>query len=60
MSQRKSEKKEMQGESLAHQNEYSLPEELHEGWCEEVVKNGTGASKGVGSALQCDLHPQKG
>ena len=44
-SQRKSEKKEVQGEILAYQEEYGLPKELHEGgrsrscyervWCQQ-------------------------
>ena len=38
----------MQVEILAYQ-EYSLPEELHEGGCQQVVTSGHGASKNVGS-----------
>ena len=48
-SQKKSEKEEVQVEILAYQ-EYSLPEELHEGGCQQVVTSGHGASKNVGSA----------
>ena len=40
----------MQSEVLAHQEEQSVPEELHEGRSEEVVKNESGISESVESA----------
>ena len=40
----------MQGETLAHQEESSFPEELHEGRGEEVVKNVCGSRESVVSA----------
>ena len=53
-SQGKSEKKEVQNEILVHQEEQTLPEELHEGGCQEVAMSGYGASKNVESACGWD------
>ena len=48
-SERKSEKKQVQGEILAHQEELSFPGELHESSGQESVTSGYGASKNVES-----------
>ena len=50
----------MQGEILAHQEESSLPEVLHEGRCEEVVKNVFGSRESAGERMQWELLSQKG
>ena len=48
-SQGTGEEEEVQIEILDHQEEYSFPEELHEGGCQEFVTSGHGASKNLGS-----------
>ena len=57
--ERKSEEEEVQGEILDHQEEQGLSKELHEGRCEEVVKNRCGASKELGSACSGNCPQQK-
>ena len=47
---RKSEKSEVYGQILAHQEEYNLSKELHEAGGQEVAASGYGASKDVESA----------
>ena len=50
-SERKSQKKEVQSETLAHQEEQSLPEEPHEGGRgQEVVTSGHGANNDLVSS----------
>ena len=49
-SRKTGEKKKVQVEILAYQEEQSLPEKLHECWCQEVVTSGHDASKNVESA----------
>ena len=49
-SKSKSEKKEVQNEILAHQEEQSLPEDLREGGCQEVVTSRHGANNDLGSS----------
>ena len=44
----------MQSKILAFQNEQSLSNELHEGWGQEVVTSGDGASKDVESTCSGD------
>ena len=46
-SKRKSGKEEVQGEIIAHQEEQSLPNVLHEGGGQEVAENRYGTSKSV-------------
>ena len=50
----KREKKEVQSEILANQEERSFPEELHDGGDQEVAASGFGASKNVESACSRD------
>ena len=53
--ERKSERKRVQGEVLDYQEEHCFPEEFHESGCQQVVACGYDTSKDLGSQCGWDV-----